>query len=223
MFHCKLFKLPPSPCSSPRNVNLIGTNKETDRKVLLLMTFVFALFTQNLKPLNARWLYKNPVTDITAACSTVEFTAATPPKIVRCLNEFGFKLSCWNSLLRSVRDIVDKCKTHFLEIKKYSQSNAGVGTNLSMKIATFVMRSAKNMTPIAEWGLPRKSMCENVRALVKFLEKETFLKTSISTCQIFLAVIFRKKSWTERAFLSLVIHEYKAKTLKYRMYLPHCG
>ena len=54
MFHCKLFKLPPSPCSSPRNVNLIGTNKETDRKVLLLMTFVFALFTQNLKPLNAR-------------------------------------------------------------------------------------------------------------------------------------------------------------------------
>ena len=54
MFQCKLFKLPPSPCSSPRNVNLIGTNKETDRKVLLLMTFVFALFTQNLKPLNAR-------------------------------------------------------------------------------------------------------------------------------------------------------------------------
>ena len=54
MFHCKLFKLPPSPCSSPRNVNLIGTNKETDRKVLLLMTFVFALFTQNMMPLNAR-------------------------------------------------------------------------------------------------------------------------------------------------------------------------
>ena len=71
------------------------------------------------------------------------------------------------------------------------------------------MRSAKNMTPIAEWGLPWKSMCENVRVLLKFLEKETFLKTSISTCQIFLAVIFRKKSWTERAFLSLVIHEYK--------------
>ena len=122
---------------------------------------------------------------------------------------FGFKLSCWKPLLRGVRDKLDKCKTHFLEIGKYSQSNAGVGTNLSMKIATFVMRSAKNMTPIAEWGLPRKSMCENVRVLVKFLEKETFLKTSISTCQIFLAVIFRKKSWTERAFLSPMIHEYK--------------
>ena len=52
-------------------------------------------------------------------------------------------------------------------------------------------------------------MCENVRVLVKFLEKETFLKTSISTCQIFLAVIFRKKVERKERFLSLVIHEYK--------------
>ena len=50
----QIIQITPLPCSSPRNVNLIGTNKETDRKVLLLMTFVFALFTQNLKPLNAR-------------------------------------------------------------------------------------------------------------------------------------------------------------------------
>ena len=39
-----------APLSSPRNVNLIGTNKETDTKILLLM---FALFKQVPKSLNA--------------------------------------------------------------------------------------------------------------------------------------------------------------------------
>ena len=39
-----------APLSSPRNVNLIGTNKETDTKILLLM---FALFKQVLMSLNA--------------------------------------------------------------------------------------------------------------------------------------------------------------------------
>ena len=73
----------------------------------------------------------------------------------------------------------------------------------------------KNMTPIAEWGLPRKSMCENVRVLVKFLEKETFLKTSISTCQIFLAVIFRKKVERKERFCRLWFMN--TKTLKYNI------